>query len=379
MKKVFVSGCFDMLHSGHIVFLERASKLGKVYVGIGSDKTIQKLKNRKPINSEQERLFMIKSLKFVKDAFINSGEGLLDFAADVETLKPDIFYVNWDGNTEDKRKFCLERGIAYIIDERDNDNQFELRSTTSRIKSSQIPYRLDLAGGWIDQDFVNWLYPGSVITCSIEPTQEFNEYSGLASSTRKRAISLWGERLPDEPSRLELAQQLFIKDNELTLKQKYISGSQDSLGICLPGVNQLYYDSGFWPKEINSDTSEETLQWLESILWLVPLWPREPGLDLYANRNLTVNYIKGLAESSKYVWKAIQNRNYDAFITAFQNSFECQISLFPNMVTDKIWKVIQDYSAYADAYKLTGAGGGGYLIVVSKKPVPNGISIKICR
>ena len=39
-KKVFVSGCYDMLHSGHVAFFEEASKLGELYVGIGSDATI---------------------------------------------------------------------------------------------------------------------------------------------------------------------------------------------------------------------------------------------------------------------------------------------------------------------------------------------------
>lgn len=39
-KKVFVSGCYDMLHSGHVAFFEEAAKLGDLYVGLGSDKTI---------------------------------------------------------------------------------------------------------------------------------------------------------------------------------------------------------------------------------------------------------------------------------------------------------------------------------------------------
>ena len=39
-KKVFVSGCYDMLHSGHVAFFEEAASHGDLYVGIGSDKTI---------------------------------------------------------------------------------------------------------------------------------------------------------------------------------------------------------------------------------------------------------------------------------------------------------------------------------------------------
>ena len=71
-KKVFVSGCFDMLHSGHVAFFKEASTYGDLYVGIGSDSTISGLKGRPTINSEQERLYMVKAIKHVTDAWINS-------------------------------------------------------------------------------------------------------------------------------------------------------------------------------------------------------------------------------------------------------------------------------------------------------------------
>jgi len=101
MKKVFVSGCYDMLHSGHVAFFEEAATYGDLYVGIGSDRTISGLKARKTINTEQERLYMVKALKMVKDAWINSGTGVMDFEKEVRELKPDIFFVNEDGYTPD--------------------------------------------------------------------------------------------------------------------------------------------------------------------------------------------------------------------------------------------------------------------------------------
>jgi len=52
-KKVFVSGCFDMLHSGHIRFLEQAAEYGDVYVAIGSDRTVMDLKGRAPVTTEK--------------------------------------------------------------------------------------------------------------------------------------------------------------------------------------------------------------------------------------------------------------------------------------------------------------------------------------
>ena len=81
-----------MLHSGHVAFFKEAATHGDLYVGIGSDATIRELKDRKTINTEQERLYMVKAIRYVKDAFINSGSGMLDFEEDVKRLKPDIFF-----------------------------------------------------------------------------------------------------------------------------------------------------------------------------------------------------------------------------------------------------------------------------------------------
>ena len=78
-KKVFVSGCYDMLHSGHVAFFKEAAKYGDLYVGIGSDATIQELKSRKTVCSEQERLYMVKAIRYVTEAYINRGSGMMDF------------------------------------------------------------------------------------------------------------------------------------------------------------------------------------------------------------------------------------------------------------------------------------------------------------
>ena len=66
MKKVFVSGCYDLLHSGHVEFFRQAAQYGELYVGIGSDQTILHYKNHKTVYSEQERLFMVKASNMLK-------------------------------------------------------------------------------------------------------------------------------------------------------------------------------------------------------------------------------------------------------------------------------------------------------------------------
>lgn len=130
MKKVFVSGCYDMLHSGHVAFFEEASKLGELYVGLGNDENIFQLKNRRTINSNAERLYMVKAIRYVKDAWVNSGMGKMDFVKEVEALKPDIFFVNSDGYSEDKATFCREHGIELVVAERIPSPGLPARSTT---------------------------------------------------------------------------------------------------------------------------------------------------------------------------------------------------------------------------------------------------------
>ena len=137
-KKVFVSGCYDMLHSGHVAFFKEASALGDLYVGIGSDATILELKNRKTVNVEQERLYMVKAIRYVKDAFINSGSGIMDFAEDVKALRPDIFFVNSDGYSTEKKKFCEENGIELVVSQRIPEEGLPARSTTALRQECKI-------------------------------------------------------------------------------------------------------------------------------------------------------------------------------------------------------------------------------------------------
>ncbi len=234
-KKVFVSGFFDMLHSGHIEFLRQAAQFGDLMVAIGSDKTIFELKGHPPVNTEAERLFMVRSVSYVKDAFISSGSGIVDFASELRQVKPDLFIVNEDGNVPEKRELCASLGIEYKILQREPYPGLTPRSTSSLRSQLNMPYRIDMAGGWLDQPFVSRYYPGPVITISLEPTIEFNERSGMATSTRRKAIELWSPRLPaGDPEKL--AKILFCYDNPPGTQE--ISGSQDAIGLVMPGLEQ---------------------------------------------------------------------------------------------------------------------------------------------
>jgi len=373
-KKVFVSGCYDMLHSGHVAFFEDAAQYGDLYVGIGSDRTINELKARKTVNSDAERLYMVKSLKVVKDAWINQGGGLLDFLDELETLKPDIFFVNADGHTPAKEALCQEMGIEYVVSKRIPHGNLPARSTTALRQECRIPYRLDLAGGWLDQPYVSKYASGSVITICIEPDFEFNDRSGMSTSSRRKAIELWQTDIPDGDKE-KLAKTLFCFENPPGTK--YVSGSQDSLGITMPGLNKYFYDGGYWPEDIQSVLIGELLDWIEQRIWMIPLYPRHDNYDVLANTNIDEVGAKKLSEATDSCWKALQQKDAIAVGKHITESFEAQIAMFPNMVSPDILAQIDVYKPNVLGWKVSGAGGGGYLIFFSEQPIENAIQIRI--
>lgn len=371
-KKVMVSGCFDLLHSGHIAFFKEAATYGDLYVALGSDKTVFDLKGRLPVNSEQERLFMVKAVGCVKDAFISRGSGLLDFIEEFKELQPDIFIVNEDGHTPDKQQLCEDHGVEYIVLSREPHPGLAQRSTTALRTVNRIPFRIDLAGGWLDQPFVSRYYPGAVITLSIEPTIEFNERSGMASSTRNAAIDLWGPRLPAGDCE-KLAKILFCYDNPPGTQE--ISGSQDAIGIVFPGLARAYYEGEYWPTRIDALCDEEALQFVENALYLVTLGPRQAGFDVLSDTCIDRPRAKALADAAEQCWGAVLKRDIGAFGRAIRQGYEAQIAMFPHMVTDQVVHLIRQYQEQALGWKLSGAGGGGYLILVSDVPIPNAVRI----
>jgi cytidyltransferase-like protein len=374
-KKVFVSGCFDILHSGHIAFLKEAAQFGDLYVGLGSDKTISDLKGRKTINSEEERLFMLEALSCVHKVKINSGSGILDFLGDMKSLAPDVFIVNEDGHTPDKEQICKELGIEYKVLKRIPYANLTVRSTTSLRKETPIPYRIDLAGTWIDQPYVSKFSPGWAITTSIEPTIDFNERSGMATSTRKKAIELWNDNLPMENPE-KLAKILFRYDNDPGTKD--VSGSQDSIGITMPGINRFYYErEKYWPSKFETISDLSVIKWLEDRLYMVTLWPRPSDFVVLENTNITDSNVRNLTDAAELAWNGLINKDIKDFGRGFSNSFNAQIKMFPKMMNDKIAKVIDSHREKAVSWKLSGAGGGGYLILISEEEIPNAIRIKI--
>jgi cytidyltransferase-like protein len=378
VRKVFVSGCFDMLHSGHVAFLNEASSYGdELYVAIGSDKTVDELKGRKTINSEEERRYMIENLKSVTRCMISRGSGYIDFLKELAEIKPDVFVVNEDGNSPEKARICREAGIEYIVLRRIPYARLAARSTTELRNIVNLPYRIDLAGTWIDQPYVSKYHPGPAIVASLEPTIEFNERGGMATSTRKKARELWPMGLPlGKPE--ALAKMLFRWDNPPGNTE--VSGSQDSLGMMLPGVNKIYYDKNeYWPGSIESIHDENILSWLENKMYFIFLWPRPNNFDVLKETYINTSNVKKLAEAADRCWRAILNKDFGAFAAAALYSFHAQTRMFPAMLNKQITEVIDSYKNVASGWKLSGAGGGGYLVLFAEEHVPGTIQVKIRR
>lgn len=377
--KVFVSGCYDMLHSGHVAFFKEAAKYGDLYVGIGSDATIEELKHRKTVYSEKERLYMVKAIRYVTDAYINPGSGMLDFVETLDRVKPDIFVVNSDGGSETKRQLCKERGIRYVELQRIPDAGLEARSTTSlrRDVRSHLPYRVDIAGTWIDQPYVSEFGHGWAITASIEPTVEFMERGGMSTSTRNTAKKIWPYELPNYNEEM-LARLLFCFENDPENKG-HISGAQDAIGICCSGLTRHFYDGHYWPVKIESCHDEDVLSWLESHICLVPMFPRRPGCSVVEGKDINPDKVKALTSAADRCWDAIMARDLTAFAAAFRDSFDAQVAMFPAMMQSGVQDHIDRWADRALAWKMLGAGGGGHLALVVDE-IPEGtIPIRIRR
>ena len=114
MKKIATFGVFDIIHPGHIKFLEECKHLAKnseLTVVIARDSTVSKEKGKKPVMSEEQRKFIVQSLKPV-DKTVLGNEGL-DKLKIVEKIKPDIIVLGYDQPWDEKnlKEELKKRGL----------------------------------------------------------------------------------------------------------------------------------------------------------------------------------------------------------------------------------------------------------------------------
>jgi hypothetical protein len=235
----------------------------------------------------------------------------------------------------------------------------------------KIPYRIDLAGGWLDQPYISGINPGYVITLSLEPIKEYAERCGMATSTRKSIQELYQLGLPQVDS-IELSKLVFNYDNKPGAKD--VSGAQDAIGICMKGLTRHYYNGKYWPAVIETCQDESVLSWLEDHIFMDLLWPRPEGLDLLKITNSDYDLVYELNDASQRCWYAIMRKDLKGFAHAMTQSFEIQKQIFPAMTNDSIEQELTKYSCMGK--KLAGAGGGGYVIMVNDEPCGDRIKVR---
>jgi len=247
-----------------------------------------------------------------------------------------------------------------------------------------IPYRMALAGGWIDQPFVSRLDPappGSMVVVSLEPTCRFMERAGMATGTRHVALELWNGRLPDrEPA--ELVRELYAAENR---GRSDPSGSQDMIGLVYSGVCRLDYDftheGGIFPKHIEANHDPRVAAWLERVIWVLPVAQRPEGYNPLGVKHLDPAWIRRLGATGQACFDAVVAQDAQALGGSLNACMECWEAILPQTVRHPALTVdLKGLLAYYQS-RYCGAMysgcGGGYLFVVSLEPVPGAFHVKV--
>ena len=248
----------------------------------------------------------------------------------------------------------------------------------------RIPYRLALAGGWIDQPFVsrhNPRPPGSMIVVGLDPVFRFMDRSGLATGTRAVATKLWRGRLPRRPPD-QLVRGLYQRENRGKAEP---SGSQDMIGLIYPGISRLDYDfaanGGVFPVRIESLTDSGSARWLERVIQVLPVAPRPAGYNPLGQKRLEPKWVARLGQTGQDCFEAIRRRDLPALGASLNACMVCWEKLLPHTVRHPTLQVdlcglLRVYQARYPGAMYSGCGGG-YLLVASNEPVPGAFRVSV--
>lgn len=182
MKKIFVSGCYDIIHAGHVQFFHEAKALGDhLTVCFASDEILWLHKERRSSIPENHKKGLIAALEIVDDVVIGDNHELgLDFQDHFRNVKPDILAVTEDDQYADiKKALCEEMGATYLKLPK-TPPRFEAVSSSGIVRwikaPDQAPLRVDFAGGWLDVPR-HARDGGFIINCAITPMVSLRDWS----------------------------------------------------------------------------------------------------------------------------------------------------------------------------------------------------------
>jgi hypothetical protein len=248
----------------------------------------------------------------------------------------------------------------------------------------RIPYRMALAGGWIDQPFVSQLDPrppGSMVVVALEPDRLYMERCGMATGTRNVALKLWGGELPQrEPA--ALVRELYEEENR---GKPEPSGSQDMIGLLTPGISRLDYrydtHGGVFPAHIETCQDPDAARWLEGVIHFLPVNQRPAGYNPLGVKCLDPNWVRRLGQSGQDCYEAILRRDLNGLAASFNECMQCWETLLPQTVahptlTADLCGLLRAYQQRFPGAMYSGCGGG-YLMVVSEERVPGAFEVKV--
>jgi hypothetical protein len=248
-----------------------------------------------------------------------------------------------------------------------------------------LPYRLALAGGWIDQPFVSLANPeppGSMVVISLEPTVRYMNRSGMATGTRATASSLWGDRIPVQTGPMELVRELYAAENDGLAEP---SGSQDMIGLIVPGVSRLDYDAavegGWFPSHVETTCDAGIARWLERVVHLVPVAPRPPGYGPLGVKRLDPDWVRRLGRSGRDCYDAIVRQDLAGLGASMNECSTCWDALLPHTLAHPtihfdLKALLAWYQSRYDGAMYSGCGGG-YLVVASEEEVPGSFRVSV--
>jgi hypothetical protein len=247
-----------------------------------------------------------------------------------------------------------------------------------------IPYRAALAGGWIDQPFLSCLNPtppGSMVVVGLEPDCYWMDRCGMATSTRRVALRLWGSEIPPrEPA--SLVRELYEAENK---GKDEPSGSQDMAGILYPGVNRLDYDAsvegGYFPAHVESNNDPAVAAWLENVLYVLPVNQRPAGYSPLEIKNLDIEWVRRLGQTGKDCFDSIVHMDMRGLGASFNECMLCWETILPQtvrhpLITVDLVGLMRFYRSRYTGAMYSGCGGG-YLYVISDEPVPGSLKVHV--
>ena len=392
-KIVFCTGCFDILQSGHAVFLNQCKDFGEILVvGIGSDSVIRDLKGPgRPVNPEKNRLALVAALQDVNYATLNGTkleEGKIDFRDVLVRLRPDVFVINDDDSAVPlKARLCEELGIRLEQVRRIVPGELEPTSTTRIIDKINFawkaPLRIDFAGGWTDVPFIMNGETGFVSNVAIKPLIEFRngQYnfsgyprgSGLSTSTSVKAIEMISAKVynADSKSLSSIAEDLFTLENH---ELNWSIGRQDQYSIIYGGFHCFEFNSNS-ATPISIDIQKGTLEAFRKNLLLIHSGAsRNAQLaveQVYQNYNSPTGKaaLRKIGQCGYDFAQALAKGDFDSCARIMEENFMAQIQLAPstsNPYLDEVYQFARNHGARGG--KICGAGGGGAFIFYADDP-----------